>query len=71
MGYLAGTFNTINPAAASEVNPETLDAYEIGAKSDLLDNRVRFNAAVFHYKFDNLQVYSFEPNSGGLGNQIL
>src|SRR6202012_2366035 len=61
----------INPAAGESVNPETLDAFEIGTKSDLLDNRLRVNAAAFHYEFDNLQVYSFTPLAAALGNQIL
>lgn len=38
------------------VKPETIDAYEIGAKSDLLDKRLRLNFDVFYSRVDNLQL---------------
>jgi iron complex outermembrane receptor protein len=36
--------------------PEVLDAYEIGLKSDLFDHRVRFNLSPFYYKIKDPQV---------------
>ncbi len=38
------------------VDPETVDAYEIGVKSRLANNRVQINAAMFYYKYDNQQI---------------
>ena len=35
--------------------PEEIESYEIGAKMDLYDQRLRLNAAVFHSTVDNLQ----------------
>jgi iron complex outermembrane receptor protein len=37
---------------------ETLTAYELGAKLDLLDGRARLNMAVFHYDYDDYQSFS-------------
>jgi len=39
-----------------ELKPETLDAYEAGLKTELLDHRVRFNVAAYYYDQKNLQV---------------
>ncbi len=36
--------------------PETLTAYEIGFKSDLFDNRVRFNVSAFYNDFTDIQL---------------
>jgi iron complex outermembrane receptor protein len=37
-------------------NPETLDTFEIGFKSDYLDNRLRTNLAVFYNNYKDMQV---------------
>ena len=44
------------PTPAPPVSPEVLDAYEIGIKSEFLDNRLRINAAAFKYDYSDLQV---------------
>jgi iron complex outermembrane receptor protein len=38
------------------VKPEILDAYEIGFKVTLLQNRMRLNTAAFYYDYQDLQV---------------
>ncbi|CCW16260.1 TonB-dependent receptor [Sphingobium indicum BiD32] len=49
-GFLSGgAFGPI------EFKPETVKAWEVGAKLDLLDRRVRFNLALFDAKYRNLQ----------------
>lgn len=65
-GYKSGGFNLDSTAAipvAGVSDPrfdsETVDAYEIGFKSKLLDNRVTLNIAAFLEKFDNFQVLEF------------
>lgn len=50
-GYKAGTYNTL-PIASTAVQPETLTNYEIGAKTEFLDHRLRINGAIF---YDNLK----------------
>ncbi|MBC2666983.1 TonB-dependent receptor [Novosphingobium flavum] len=36
--------------------PETLDAYEVGLKTDLFDRKVRFNIAAYYNDYKNVQV---------------
>jgi len=49
-----------------EYKEETADSYEIGAKMSLLDDRAEVNMAVFHTKYDNLQVSVFNGTTGFL-----
>ncbi len=35
---------------------ETIQSVEVGAKSDLLDNSLRLNGAVFYYNIDDMQL---------------
>ncbi len=39
-----------------EFTPETIWAYEAGVKTDLMDGRLRLNAAAFYYDYTDLQV---------------
>ncbi|MFA5630128.1 MAG: TonB-dependent receptor [Porticoccaceae bacterium] len=65
-GYKSGTYNTL-PLAIPAVKPEVLDAYEIGAKTELFANRVRLNLAAFYWDISDLQVQRFD----GLGIVLL
>lgn len=49
---------------------ETIDAYEVGLKTDLAEGRVRLNGAAFFYTYDNLQYQATDPEvfQGGVGN---
>ena len=49
---------------------ETIDAYELGLKTDLLDSRLRANISAFFYKYENLQFQSTDPDvyRGGVAN---
>ena len=49
---------------------ETIDAYEVGLKTDLLDSRLRANISAFFYKYENLQFQSTDPDvyRGGVAN---
>jgi iron complex outermembrane recepter protein len=69
-GFKSGLFNSVlapgptsaltgSPAAPTHdpaVDPENIDAYTIGLKSEFLDNRLRFNAEAFLYKYEGLQM---------------
>ena len=57
-GYKSGNYNITNPTQIP-TGPETLDAYEIGVKSELLDHHVRANVAAFYYRFHDKQVQAF------------
>ncbi|MET0657126.1 MAG: TonB-dependent receptor [Steroidobacteraceae bacterium] len=54
-GFKSGIFNSTTPLDPA-VEPETLDAYEIGAKSELFDGTLRLNGAVFYYQYDDIQL---------------
>lgn len=56
-GFKAGTHNTL-PLDAPALDPEVVDAYEIGFKSELLDRRLRINVAAFWNDISNPQVQS-------------
>lgn len=60
-GIKSGGFtavNTLNPNAINPFKPEELWAYEAGFKSDLHDDTVRLNGAVFYYDYSDQQVQS-------------
>jgi len=46
------------------VNPETLQAYEVGSKSDLLGGRARLNSSFYLYSYKDLQVTAYEIGPG-------
>ena len=52
---------------------ETVDAWELGIKTDFADNRVRLNAAAFYYEYKNLQYQATDPElfEGGVVNLML
>lgn len=63
-GYRAGGFNnslTANEPTHSGILPfgaEEAWSYELGAKTQLFHDRLRFNVAAFHNDYDNLQLTS-------------
>ncbi len=62
-GYKSGGFNLDSTAAAGGADPrfasETVDAYEIGLKTRLMDGRVTLNVAAFLQEFEDFQVLEF------------
>jgi len=67
-GVKSGGFNTAatSLAAVNTVKPEQLNAYEIGYKSEWLGGRVNFNASLFHYDYQDVQVnvVGYNANAG-------
>jgi iron complex outermembrane receptor protein len=55
-GFKGGGVNArpFFPAQALTHNPETLNAYEVGFKSDFFSRRVRLNGAVFWNQYNNI-----------------
>lgn len=70
-GYKAGGFNPRSAAGSGSFGPENLISYELGAKSELLDRRLRLNATVFHSVNDDYQVSQFIAGSGGAASQTV
>ena len=56
-GFKAGTYSLQSPANAP-VNPQFIDAYEVGVKSELFGRKLRLNAAAFHYDISGYQIRS-------------
>jgi iron complex outermembrane receptor protein len=52
-GFKSGGFNAFGLVPAFK--PETVNAYEIGLKTELFDHLLRFNTDAFLYDYDNLQ----------------
>jgi iron complex outermembrane receptor protein len=59
-GGFQGTAGT-GASAAIPYDPEYATAYEIGAKSESFDNRLRVNAAIFQIDHEDLQVSQLVP----------
>lgn len=60
-GFKSGGFDmranaSVNPAANEPFDPETVSSFELGAKTTLMDGRVRLNAALFYNDYDDMQV---------------
>lgn len=68
-GVKSGGFNTAAtlPIALATVEPEELDAFELGYKSQWFDRRLTFNATLFHYDYRNVQINVVGPNPGAVG----
>src|SRR3546814_13883976 len=69
-GYRSSAINggaLTNPADLNVANPEKLDSWEVGIKSQLFDRMLTFNASAFLYKFRNQQFI----NVVGIGAQQL
>lgn len=72
-GFKGGLFNSISPFLPGTLNvnivqPEVLDSLEGGVKSDWFDNRLRVNASVFHYVFNNIQIAQIIPGGSVVRN---
>jgi iron complex outermembrane recepter protein len=75
-GYKAGGFNDgcetgtgvgcAQTAAALYYDPESLTSYEVGVKSRMFNNMLRFNLSAFHYDYSSLQLTQVGPFCAGL-----
>jgi len=50
------------------VDVEKLDAFEVGTKTRLLDNKLQLNAAAFYYIWKNQQIFFVGPNGPEFAN---
>ena len=75
-GYKSGGFNPTpdtsnpdgSPGEGTEFDPEEAEAWELGVKSSLWDDRARVSATLFHTEVDDLQVTSFQGTNFIVGN---
>lgn len=68
-GFKSGGWaaRTNNPAEVTPFEPEIVDNYELGLKSNLMDGQVRFNMVGFYYDYTDL----FNTGTGAQGNFIV
>ncbi len=62
-GLNVGVQNSLDPVRA--VEPEYVNSYEIGIKSEWLDERLIVNANVFYYDYEDIQTNLLVPNPAG------
>jgi outer membrane receptor protein involved in Fe transport len=67
-GFKSGTFEPIGDISQngfSKVDPEVVKNYEFGFKLDGFERRMRLNAALYHMKYDDMQLRQvvFDPTT--------
>ncbi|WP_250461316.1 TonB-dependent receptor [Microbulbifer litoralis] len=76
-GFKSGGFDmrgdaSVLPSTVDGFDPETVDTYELGVKSDLFDNRLRLNAAAFRADYKDMQVTVQQfVEGGGFASAVL
>jgi iron complex outermembrane receptor protein len=73
-GYRAGGFNgrgQTPESARTPYDPETVDSFELGFKTEFWDNRITFNVAAFLSKYNNKQEEIVRPAGGGAAQETL
>ncbi len=61
-GFRSGGFNASGALLTDTYRPETLDSYELGIKSTLLDRSLRANVSLFYQDYKNAQQFEFDGN---------
>ena len=73
-GYRSGGFSSRagdSTTASTPFQPETVDAFEIGSKFDMLDRKLQLNLAAFLSDYKNMQQNLTVPCTCATGNQTL
>lgn len=73
-GFKSGAFQfiAVSPAIAQQVaEPESVDSFEAGMRTTLLDRHLRLNAAVFSMDYKNLQQLRLIPIGGGVSRILI
>ena len=73
-GFRSGGFNgraASAEAAATSFDEETVDSFEIGARTEFFDNRLRINPTAFYAIYDDKQEDTLITSGGGLTNAAI
>jgi iron complex outermembrane recepter protein len=73
-GYRSGGFNGRGQtifSATTPYDPETVDSFEVGFKSEFFDRRVAFNVAAFYTDYKDIQQSTTITLAGGIGNETI
>lgn len=68
-GFKGGHFNggaVFSAQVVEAVEPESVNAYEIGLKSNWFDRQLILNAAFFYYDYENYQVFALRNDPGSI-----
>ena len=68
-GFRSGAIDQDN--IATIVQPEFVTNYEVGFKTDFVEDVVRFNSALFYSDYTDIQRTSFDPNSPAIPITVL
>jgi outer membrane receptor protein involved in Fe transport len=65
-GFRVGGSNPVRPVSIlpGEFSPDELTNYEIGAKTEWMNNRLRFNIAIYQMDWDDFAVQIEDPQPG-------
>jgi outer membrane receptor protein involved in Fe transport len=64
-GYRAGGYSLVYFSQTPTYDPEELIAYEIGYKSQLLDDTLQLNASLYMYDYSSIHTFTTEVNTLG------
>lgn len=73
-GYRSGGYNIRARTVSSFNTPfdeENMTSFELGIKSDWLENSLRVNGAIFQMDYSDLQISQFEAGAGGASSTIV
>lgn len=72
-GFRSGGYNASVTAqsAVNTVEPERIDSFEVGVKTQWFDGRLTANAAVFYYEWENMQLNIQGVTAAGLNGSTL
>lgn len=71
-GYRAGGFNLVFFSNTPTYDPETLTSYEIGYKTQWLDNTLQLNGSFFVYDYEDIHTVATEVSSiGGTTTSVM
>lgn len=69
-GFNGGAFDTATMSGDSYTE-ETIASVELGMKSTMMDGRMRLNAALFSYDYDDVQVSVVKSDGGGVSTDVV
>jgi outer membrane receptor protein involved in Fe transport len=71
-GYRSGGYNLVFFSNTADYDPEELIAYEIGYKTQFLDNTLQINGSFYAYDYENIHTVATEVTSlGGVSTSVL
>lgn len=69
-GYKSGGLDMLDTSGKPAFRPESIWAYEIGAKSQWLDRRLTFNLSAFYYDYRDIQLKTVFDAGGTIFNAV-